>query len=146
VRLLIASDHAGYDLKELLASHARERGHEVVDLGPQDRASVDYPDFAHALAGRLLARRDQLGILVCGTGIGMAIVANKHAGVRAANVESVEAARMARMHNNANVLAIGARLTTWDLAEEIITVFLGAAFEGGRHQRRVDKIHTLTHL
>ncbi|HLF14946.1 MAG TPA: RpiB/LacA/LacB family sugar-phosphate isomerase, partial [Bacteroidota bacterium] len=86
------------------------------------------------------------GILVCGTGIGMSIVANKHAGVRASNVESVEAARMAREHNDANVLAIGARLTAWDRAKEILLAFLSAGFQGGRHQKRVDKIHDLTNL
>ena len=103
------------------------------------------PDDASIVA-KVTSGEADAGILVCGTGIGMSIVANKHNGVRAGNVESVEGARMARAHNNANVLAIGARLTPWEKAEEIIKTFLATAFEGGRHQRRVDKIHTLTNL
>jgi len=142
VRLLIASDHAGYDLKELLASHARERGHEVVDLGPHDRTSVDYPDFAHALAERLLTRRDQLGVLVCGTGIGMAMAANRHPGVRAALCHDAYTAEMARRHNHANVLCMGGRTTGPGVALQMLDVFLATQPEPGRHTRRVRKIET----
>src|SRR5204863_4038950 len=129
-------------VKELL----RSLGYDFKDFGTSSAESTDYPDFAHTVALAVGSGEAEYGILVCGTGIGMAIVANKHDGVRAANVESVDAARMSRSHNNANILAIGARLTPWETVKEIVKVFLTTAFEGGRHQRRVDKIHSLTNL
>ncbi len=142
MRLLFASDHAGYDLKELLAAHARERGHEVLDLGPAGRDSVDYPDFAHALAERLLAGGGTLGVLVCGTGIGMAMVANRHRGVRAALCHDAYTAEMARRHNHANVLCMGGRTTGPGVAIQMLDVFLTTQPEPGRHTRRVEKIET----
>jgi ribose 5-phosphate isomerase B len=140
------ADHAGFDYKQKIVELLRGMGVEVIDLGATSPDSVDYPDFAHSVAEAVSSGRAQAGVLVCGSGIGMSIVANKHAGVRAANVESVEAARLSREHNDANVLAIGARLTTWEQAREILLAFLGAEFQGGRHQKRVDKIHDLTNL
>lgn len=144
--IAIGADHAGFEYKEQLKELLRSLGYEFKDFGTGSTASTDYPDYAHDVAREVGTGKAEFGILVCGTGIGMAIVANKHAGVRAANVESIEAATMARSHNNANILAIGARLTPWEKAKEIISAFLKTPFEGGRHQRRVDKIHTLTNL
>jgi len=144
--IAIGADHAGYELKEKMKDLLKSLGMEFQDFGTQSTESTDYPDYAHSVAQAVSSGKAEFGILVCGTGIGMAIVANKHNGVRASNVESTEAARLARSHNNANVLAIGARLTPWETAKEIIQTFLTTAFEGGRHQRRVDKIHSLTNL
>jgi ribose 5-phosphate isomerase B len=140
------ADHAGFEYKQKIVELLRGMGLEVLDLGAASADSVDYPDFAHSVAEAVSSGRAQAGVLVCGSGIGMSIVANKHAGVRAANVESVEAARLAREHNDANVLALGARLTPWEKAREILIAFLGSDFQGGRHQKRVDKIHDLTKL
>jgi len=140
------ADHAGFEYKQKIVELLRSMGLEVIDFGAASADSVDYPDFAHSVAEAVASGRAQAGVLVCGSGIGMSIVANKHAGVRAANVESVEAARLSREHNDANVLAIGSRLTAWEKAREILLAFLGAEFQGGRHQKRVDKIHDLTNL
>ena len=142
----IGADHAGFEYKERLKKLLDELHVEYKDFGTMSAESTDYPDYAHTVATAVGAGDAEYGILVCGTGIGMAIVANKHAGVRAANVESVQAATMARSHNNANILAIGARLTPWETVKEIVAAFLKTPFEGGRHQRRVNKIHTLTQL
>lgn len=144
--IALGADHAGYEYKEKIKELLKSLGYEFHDFGTQSKESTDYPDYAHTVAEAVSSGKAEYGILVCGTGIGMAIVANKHNGIRAANIESIEAAKMAREHNNANVLAIGARLTAWDRAQEIIKTFLSTPFEGGRHQRRVDKIHTLTNL
>ena len=142
--IAIGADHAGFEYKEKLKELLRSLGAEYQDFGTSSLESTDYPDYAHTVATAVGSGKAQLGILICGTGIGMAIVANKHKGVRAANVESVLAATMARSHNDANVLAIGARLTTWEAAKEIVAAFLKTNFEGGRHQRRVEKIQALT--
>jgi RpiB/LacA/LacB family sugar-phosphate isomerase len=144
VRILIASDHAGFDLKELLAARARELGHEVVDLGPPNRDSVDYPDFAHELAQRLLAGEGERGVLICGTGIGMAMAANRHPGVRAALCHDAFTAEMARRHNHANVLCMGGRTTGPGVAMQMLDIFLVTEAEGGRHARRVEKIDVET--
>jgi ribose 5-phosphate isomerase B len=144
--IAIGADHAGFEYKEKIKPLLTSLGYSFKDFGTDSPASVDYPDFAHSVAQAVGGGTYEFGILVCGTGIGMSIVANKHAGVRAANVESVKAAELARQHNNANILAIGARITPWDTAEQIIKAFLSSKFEGGRHERRVEKIHTLTHL
>ena len=144
--IAIGADHAGYEMKEKIKTLLKEMGLEFRDFGTMSTESTDYPDYAHAVAESVGAGKAEYGILVCGTGIGMSIVANKHNGVRAGNVESVEAAKLAREHNNANVLALGARLTSWESAREIVKIFLTTKFEGGRHQRRIDKIHSLTNL
>jgi ribose 5-phosphate isomerase B len=144
--IALGADHAGYAYKERIKTLLESMHRTFIDYGTTSDASTDYPDYAHKVALAVAGGEAECGILVCGTGIGMSIVANKHDGVRAGNVESVEAARLARAHNNANVLAIGARLTPWDKTEEIIKVFLATPFEGGRHSQRVGKIHTLTNL
>ena len=140
MRIAIASDHGGLDHKAAIAAHLREQGHEVSDLGPASGESVDYPDFAHALCTRLLEGEFERGVLVCGTGQGMAMSANKHAGLRAAVVSDTFSARMATEHNNAQVLCVGQRVVGPGLVLELVDAWLGASFEGGRHERRVGKI------
>jgi ribose 5-phosphate isomerase B len=138
--IAIASDHAGVELKAQLLEAIRDSGREVVDLGPSDTASVDYPDFAHRV-GRAVASADaDVGILICGTGIGMSMSANRHPGIRAALCHDAYTAEMARRHNNANVLCMGARVTGAGVADQIVRIFLETSFEGGRHRRRVDLI------
>ncbi len=138
--VLLAADHAGYDLKRALASHLADLGHEVEDLGTDSAESCDYPDFAHRLAEALAAGRADCGVLVCGAGIGMSIAANRHAGVRAANCLTEEMAALAREHNDANVLCLGSRLLDDVQAKKILWTFLETPFGGGRHARRVGKI------
>jgi len=138
--LLIASDHAGFELKQLLAEHAREGGHEVVDLGPAGRDPVDYPDFAHDLARRISEGKGERGVLVCGTGIGMCMTANRHPGVRAAVCHDAFTAEFARRHNDANILCMGGRTTGPGVALQMLDIFMATRFDGGRHARRVDKI------
>jgi len=138
--IVIASDHAGVDLKARIVELIGEAGHDVRDLGPEDTTSIDYPDFAHAVAGALAANEAERGILICGTGIGMSLAANRHPRVRAALCHDAFTAEMARRHNDANVLCIGARSTGPGVAEQMVRIFLETAFEGGRHQRRVDLI------
>ncbi|MGB8330905.1 MAG: ribose 5-phosphate isomerase B [Polyangiales bacterium] len=137
--VIVGSDHAGLELKRELSGVAAELGYQVVDLGTHSEDSTDYPDYAHRVAGAV-ARGEGLGLLVCGTGIGMSMAANRHAGVRAAVCGDVFSASMARRHNDANVLCIGSRVVGAGLAAEILKAFLGAGFEGGRHQHRVEKI------
>ena len=144
--IALGADHAGFEFKEKIKALLKSLDYPFQDFGTNSSESTDYPDYAHSVAEAVSSGKFDAGILVCGTGIGMSIVANKHDGVRAAVVESVNAARLAREHNNANVLALGARITPWERAEEIIKAFLSTQFEGGRHQRRIDKIHTLTNL
>ena len=142
-KLAIGADHAGFLLKNHLAQKLRAEGHDVQDLGTHDAQSVDYPDFAAAV-GRAVAGGDaELGILVCGSGIGVAIAANKIPGVRAATCNDLYTARLSRAHNDANVLTLGARVVGEGLAEEIVVAFLASPFEEGRHARRVAKIHAL---
>lgn len=135
----IASDHAGFHLKDFLAEYLRGRGHEVHDLGPDSEASCDYPDSARAVADALLQREDALGILICGTGIGMSMAANRVHGIRAALATCEFHARACRAHNNANILCLGERITGRGLAAELVDIFLATPFEGGRHLRRVQK-------
>lgn len=144
MKIAIGSDHAGFDYKENLKNFLVELGYEVADFGCNSDASCDYPDYAILVAKSVANGEVDFGILICGSGIGMSIVANKVEGVRAANCCSVEMARLARQHNNANLLTFGARLIPFDLAKDITIAFLGEKFEGGRHERRVNKIHTLT--
>lgn len=138
--IAIASDHAGVDLKSQIREMLAARGHDVLDLGTHGAESVDYPDFAAALALALREGRADSGILICGTGIGISIAANRHSGVRAALCHDTTTARLSRVHNDANVLALGARVVGIEVAKDCVDVFLGTAFEGGRHQRRVDKL------
>jgi ribose 5-phosphate isomerase B len=142
-KVVLGSDHAGLALRAEAARVAREAGWEVEDLGPVSGESVDYPDFAARVAEAVASGRARLGILVCGTGIGMSIAANKVRGVRAAHCGTEYEARMARAHNDANVLCMGERVVGPGLAGAVVRAFLEQAFEGGRHQRRVDKISAL---
>ncbi|MEM8610175.1 MAG: ribose 5-phosphate isomerase B [Myxococcota bacterium] len=137
--LIIGSDHAGFELKHVLAKVATDFGYEIRDVGTHDTQSTDYPDYAHAVA-EAVAKGEGLGLLICGTGIGMSMTANRHDGVRGALCGDIFSARMARQHNDANVLCLGARVVGPGLASEILKAFLESRFEGGRHQRRVDKI------
>jgi len=141
VRIAAAADHAGFRLKERLVALLRSEGHEVDDLGTScAEQSVDYPDFAASVARAVTCGEAELGLLVCGTGTGMAIAANKQRGVRAAACTDCFSARMARAHNDANVLALGERVIGSGVAEEVLHAFLTTRFEGGRHQQRVAKI------
>jgi len=144
MRVAIGSDHAGFDQKERLKAHLAEQGHEVVDMGTTSGSeSVDYPDFAEKVARSVAAGVTERGVLVCGTGIGMAMAANKVDGVRAANVTDPQFAELAREHNDANVVAVSGRFVPVAVNEEILDVFLGTPFGGDRHARRVDKIANL---
>lgn len=140
MRIAIGADHAGFELKEHLRERLVASGHEVEDFGTDSLESTDYPDYAHRVAAAVAAGGADRGLLVCGTGAGMAMGANRHHGVRAVNCTEPFTARLARAHNDANVLALGARLVAPALAEEILNVFLSAPFDGGRHQRRIGKI------
>ncbi len=139
-RIAIASDHAGRELKEDLKEFLKGLGAEVMDMGVNNDTAVDYPDYGSPLAGKVSNGEVPKGILVCGTGIGMSILANKFKGVRAALVNDVYTARMAKEHNDANILVIGGRIAGKGLAREMTRAWLEAKFEGGRHQRRLDKI------
>jgi ribose 5-phosphate isomerase B len=143
VRIAIGADHAGYHLKETIKSRLLDAGFAVEDLGTDQDRSVDYPDFAAVVADRVAGGACERGILVCGTGIGMAMAANKVHGVRAAPAGDLESARLSREHNDANILTLGARITPPPLALAIVRLFLETPFAGGRHQRRVDKIMAL---
>ena len=140
-KIYIGADSAGYELKEELIAYIGEKGYEVVDCGTNSSASCHYPEFASAVAKSVQAELDtSFGILVCGTGIGMSMAANKYDGIRAAVCGDTFSARMTRMHNDANVLCIGARVIGPGLAKDIVYLFLSSEFEGGRHKVRVDMI------
>jgi ribose 5-phosphate isomerase B len=143
MRIAIGADHAGFGLKEEIRKTLVELGLTVEDLGTKSSDSVDYPDFAEKVARLVAAGEFDRGILVCGTGIGMAIAANKIPGIRAATVTDVEMARLSREHNDANVLAVGGRILDRKRALEIVRAFLETPFAGDRHQRRIDKITNL---
>jgi ribose 5-phosphate isomerase B len=139
-KILIASDHAGYELKEQLERALDERGFEVYDLGTDSADSTDYADFAHPLAERVSSGEVSRGVLLCGTGLGMSYAANRHPGVRAAVAWNPEVAKLARSHNDSNVLVLPARFLTPEQGIAILDAWLDTPFEGGRHARRVDKI------
>lgn len=143
MRLVIGSDHAGFELKQELAEHLRSVGHDVDDLGTNDTNSVDYPDYGAAVGRAVVSGEAELGFAVCGSGIGIAIAANKVAGVRAATVHDVTSARLCREHNDANVMCVGQRFTGVQTATDAVDAFLAASFAEGRHRRRVDKITKL---
>jgi ribose 5-phosphate isomerase B len=141
--IVIGSDHGGLNLKTALNSYLTRRGFQVSDIGTDNDASVDYPDFGRKVAEIVIAGQAELGVLICGTGIGMSIVANKIPGIRAALVTDVFMARMAREHNNANILVLGGRVLDEQKACDLVGAWLDATFEGGRHQGRIDKITAL---
>lgn len=143
MRIALGADHAGVSLKADVHALLESRGDEVIDMGALSDESVDYPDYAAKVARAVADGQADIGILTCGTGIGMAIAANKVPGIRAAPVVDLDSTRLSRAHNDANVLALGARVTPTDLALQLVTTFLDTPFEGGRHQRRVDKIADL---
>lgn len=143
MRIAIAADHAGVQLKALIADHLREAGHEVQDLGTDGGERVDYPDYGAAVGRAVVGGAAELGVAVCGSGIGMAIAANKVPGVRAGTVHDVTSARLSREHNDANVCCLGERFTGPQVALDAVDAFVSTAFAGGRHSHRVAKISAL---
>ncbi len=143
MRIALGADHAGFELKEKLKHHLETEGYDLLDEGTADNTSVDYPDFARKVAHDVAQQRADFGLLVCGSGIGMAIAANKVAGVRAANVTSAQEAQLSREHNDANIIALGARLLQPEEAQKIVDTFLRSAFAHGRHSTRVEKISAI---
>jgi ribose 5-phosphate isomerase B len=143
VKLAIGSDHAGWRLKEHLRTALTQQGHQVLDLGTDSEASCDYPQFAAAVARAVAAGEAERGVLACGTGIGMAMAANRVPGIRAANCNDLFSVRLARAHNDANVIAVGSRVVAPAHAEALVGEILATPFEGGRHQRRVEQIAAL---
>ena len=142
-KIVMGSDHAGYNLKQKVKAHLESRGIEVIDVGTDAPESCNYTVFAHALCEAVVGGTAPLGILICGTGIGMSMAANKHPGIRAAACENTFSARMTRMHNNANVLCLGERVIGYGLALDMVDLFVDTPFEGGRHQARVDDLNAL---
>ncbi len=140
MKIAIGADHAGFFLKEKLKKYLLNKGHEVKDFGPHSEASVDYPDFAHPVANTVEKKEFEFGILLCGSGNGINMTANKHAGIRSALCWTPEIAKLSRQHNNANILTLPARFIEEEEALKCVDVFLSTPFEGGRHQARVDKI------
>ncbi len=143
MKIAIASDHGGFTLKKALINFLSQRGLETLDLGTNGTESVDYPDYAIKVASLVSQGQADAGLLVCGTGIGMCITANKFKGVRAAVVSDIYSAKMAKEHNNANILCIGGRISKPSQAEELVRMWLETPFEGGRHQRRLEKIQEI---
>ncbi len=139
-KITVGCDHAGLGLKKIVISHLEERGFEVLDVGTHTTDSCDYPQIAHALCQNIQNGTTELGILICGTGIGMSMAANKHRAIRAAACSDTFSARLTRVHNNANVLCFGERVVGMGLALDLVDTFIDAEFEGGKHQRRVDMI------
>ena len=138
-KICIASDHAGFNLKESIKDFLIDKNISIIDLGPLNDNSVDYPDYAKKLSNRVRLKKSDIGILVCGSGTGMAMSANKIKGIRAAVCYNLRSTRLSRQHNDANIISIGSRLTKKNTALKLVSVFLKTKFEGGRHQRRVKK-------
>jgi len=138
--IAIACDHGGYDLKSLLQNTLEEQGYEVLDLGTNGSDSVDYPDFGYELARAIRDKKVSRGVLVCGSGIGISIAANRYTEVRAALIHDALGAKLSRQHNDANVICLGGRMIGPELALDCLNVFLSTEFEGGRHARRVEKL------
>lgn len=142
-KIVMGSDHAGFNLKQKVKAHLEARGIEVIDVGTNAPESCNYTVYAHALCEAVTGGVAPLGILICGTGIGMSIAANKHKGIRAACCENTFSARMTRMHNDANVLCFGERVIGYGLACDMVDLFIDTPYEGGRHQARVDDLNAL---
>ena len=143
MKVVIGSDHGGYHLKEFVKSLLQSKGYEILDFGTFSEDSVDYPEFAAKVAKAIISKEAERGILICGTGIGMSIVANKFPGIRAALCHDTYTAKMSRLHNNANILVLGGRILTKEMAKEIVDVWFSYEFEGGRHERRLQKIEEI---
>ena len=139
-KVCIASDHGGFNLKNTIKDYLIKKNISIIDLGPLENKTVDYPDYAKKLASRIKAKKSDVGILVCGSGTGMAITANKIKTIRAAVCYNIKSTRLSRQHNNANIIALGARLTKKNLSLNLVKIFLETKFEGGRHLRRIKKI------
>lgn len=140
MKVVIASDHAGFEYKSKTVNFLEKKGINVIDMGPENDQRVDYPDFAHPVSEAIENKNIEFGILFCGSGNGINMSANKHQGIRSALCWKKEIAELARKHNNANVLALPARFITYEEVKEIVTVFLATNFEGGRHEKRINKI------
>jgi ribose 5-phosphate isomerase B len=143
MKIALGADHAGYLLKDRIRQYVTDRGHQVIDEGTNSSDSVDYPDYARKVAEDVASGRAERGILVCGSGIGMAIAANKVPGIRAANICEAYEAQMSREHNNLNVLTLGARILDEAAAQHIVQIWLDTPFSGGRHSGRLEKIHEI---
>ena len=139
-KVLLASDHAGFNLKEDIKEFLIKKMNKVIDLGTKNKNSVDYPDYAHLLSKKMKKDKNQFGILICGSGTGMSIVANKHKNIRAALCYDIKSTKLSRLHNNANVMTIGSRLIKKNVALKCVNIFIKTNFKGGRHLRRVNKI------
>ena len=140
-KIFIASDHAGFKLKRIIINYLKKKKISILDLGPSDdKKSVDYPKYAHKVSQKVSSRSSVFGILVCGSGMGMSMAANKHKKIRAALCNNVKIAKLSRLHNNANIITLGSRLTNKKVALDCINTFLRTKFEGGRHLKRVKKI------
>ena len=139
-KVVLASDHAGFKLKDEIKKFLIKKKMEVIDLGTENTRSVDYPDYAHLLSKKMEKNKNQFGILVCGSGAGMSMAANKHKNIRAALCYDIKSTKLSRLHNNANVMTIGAKLTKKNVALKCVSTFLKTDFDGGRHLRRVKKI------
>lgn len=140
MKIAVGSDHAGFELKEHSKKYLEEKGYEIIDCGTHSSESVDYPDYGKKVGETVASGKADYGVAICGSGIGISIAANKVKGIRAALVSEPLSAKLARQHNNANVLSMGGRLTGTQMAEEILDVFFSTEFEGGRHERRVSKL------
>lgn len=143
MKVVVGSDHGGFELKEVLKKHLEDKGVDVIDVGAYDTNSIDYPDIAVKACEKVTSGECSWGVLVCGTGIGISIAANKVKGIRCALVSNEYCAEMTKRHNNANMIAFGGRVTGPDLAKNILDAYINAEFEGGRHQNRVDKISAI---
>ena len=139
-KISISSDHAGFELKESIKKFLIKKKFLILDLGPRDDRSVDYPDYAKKLAKNIISKKSDIGILVCGSGTGMAMSANRFKKIRAAVCYNAKSTKLSRSHNNANIIAIGSRLTNKNLAFKLVMIFLKTKFDGGRHKRRINKI------
>ena len=139
-KIFISSDHAGFNLKEIIKKFLLKKKLKFYDIGPYNNNKVDYPDFAHKVAKKVKIKRNHVGILVCGSGMGMNIAANRHKNIRAAQCFNLKSAKLARLHNDANIITLGSRLLTKKNALNCVSIFLNTKFEGGRHRKRIKKI------
>ena len=139
-KIFISSDHAGYKLKELIKNYLDQKKISYIDLGPDNSSKVDYPDYAHKVAKKVKTNKNHIGILVCGSGMGMNIVANKHKNIRAAQCFNLKSTKLSRLHNDANIITLGSRLLSKNNVLKFVGVFLSTKFEGGRHSKRIRKI------